>query len=87
MRCPICTKLMLTSSNQTIEEEQGALVITIRRCHPCAQTYEEIWASKNYRGLESQRSFYPVKSIAPDAPTVTRRPTRTRRVQAHACVG
>lgn len=87
MRCPICMSLMLTSSNQTIEEEQGALVMTTWRCHPCHQTYEEIWASKGYRGLDVQRSFYPVRSAAPETPVVVRHPGRARRIQPHACVG
>lgn len=87
MRCPICTNLMLTSSNHTIEEEQGSLVMTTWRCHPCHQIYEEIWASKGYRGLEFQRSFYPVRSMTPETPVVIRRPSRTRRIHAHACVG
>ncbi len=87
MRCPVCTGLMLTRSNQTIEEEQGALVMTTWRCHPCQQIYEEIWVSKDYQGLPSQRSFYPVKSIAQHVPVAIRRPSRTRKIQAHACVG
>jgi C4-type Zn-finger protein len=87
MHCPMCTRVMLSRSSQTIEEEKGALVITSWRCNPCDQIYEDIWASKNYEGMRPQRLFYRVRSTERPAPAVFRLPSRVRRIQAHAVVG
>lgn len=84
MHCLVCTRIMLSCSSHTIEEENGALVITSWRCQPCDQVYEEIWASKGYDGVQRQRLLYPVRSV--EAPAM-KRPSRTRRVQAHAVMG
>lgn len=87
MHCLVCIRIMLSCSSQTIEEENGALVITSWWCQPCNQVYEEIWASKGYEGVQRQRLLYPVRSVEQPAPTVLRRQRRTRRVQAHAVMG
>lgn len=87
MHCPMCARVMLNRSSQTIEEETDALTITSWRCHPCDQLYEEIWASKGYRGMQRRRLLYPVRSVKPPASAVMKRASRTRRVQAHAVVG
>jgi hypothetical protein len=87
MHCPMCARVMLSRSSQTIEEENAALVVTSLWCRPCNQSYEEIWASERYRGTQPQRLFYPVQSIVSPAPPVTRRPRRMRRNSAYAVVG
>jgi hypothetical protein len=89
MHCPVRTNVMLNnnSSNQTIEEGQGTLVMTTWRCRPYHQVYEEIWVSNRYRGIQPHRSFYPVKPISSELPAGAWRPIRARRVHAHACMG
>jgi hypothetical protein len=87
MHCLICAAIMLSCSRQTIEDQNGALVITSWRCQPCDQAYEEIRASEGYQGIQSQRLLYPVRSVERAASVVMRRSNKTRRNQAYAVMG
>jgi hypothetical protein len=87
MPCLICAAIMLSRSRQTIEGENGALVITSWRCQSCNQIYEEIWSSKGYQGVQSQRLLYRVRSVEKPARTALTRQRRTRRIHAHAVMG
>ena len=87
MHCLICAGMMLSRSSQTIDDENGTLVITSWRCRPCDQIYEEIWARKGYQGVHCQRLLYRVRSVERPAPTALKHQRRTRRIQAHAVMG
>lgn len=50
MYCPTCRKVMVSTSSQEIQDEQGAMSITRWRCRPCHETAEEIWTSVRYHG-------------------------------------
>ena len=87
MHCPNCACTMRSHGSQTIEEEQGVLVITSWWCEPCDQIYEEILANQGYQGMQRQQFLYPVRSIESSVPQPMRSPGRTRRTQTHALVG
>jgi len=62
MHCPTCHLVMMSTSNQFIEDEQGVMTITRWCCRPCHETAEEIWLSAGYRGPDPTRIRYAVMS-------------------------
>jgi hypothetical protein len=60
MRCPSCDRMMLSTSCQEIQDEEGALTITRWRCRPCHETAEEIWVSAGCHGSVPRRISYAV---------------------------
>jgi transposase-like protein len=62
MHCLACSRAMVSTSSQAIEDEKGAMTITRWRCRPCHETAEEIWLSAGYRGPDPVRIRYAVTS-------------------------
>jgi len=60
MHCPTCRLVMVSTSSQELQDDQGFMKITRWRCRPCHQTAEEIWLSAGYRGPDPMRIRYTV---------------------------
>jgi hypothetical protein len=60
MHCPTCHRVMLCTSSQVTQGEQGIMTITRWRCRPCHETAEQIWLSAGDCGLEPTRIRYAV---------------------------
>ena len=75
MRCPVCDRVMVSTSSQAFEDEKGAMTITRWRCRPCHETAEEIWLSAGYRGPDPTLIRY---AVAPQPATNVTTPARQR---------
>lgn len=85
MHCTICRHIMLSRSSQTVEDERGALLITMWGCPGCGGREEEIWISRRYQGTRPRRLRYAVTTAAPCAVPIT--PRAGRRTVRHAHAG
>jgi hypothetical protein len=86
MRCHCCNRMMISRSSQTLEEEDGALIVTSLWCRACDHVIEEIWTSSRFNKPQRQvryRVASPVKTGNPLA-----HQARTRREHSlYACSG
>lgn len=84
MHCSACSRAMVSTSSQAVEDEKGAMTITRWRCRSCHETAEEIWLSAGYRGPDPMRIRYAVASQPAPYVTEPRRSGAKRGMHSHA---